>query len=133
MASPGSAIYITNLAQFRRDLKAAEDASPRELTKAIKAAGVPIVAEAKSSVPVVSGTLAGGFKASARGATGSLVNRVPYAMGAEFGKRGKWSGFNRYGGTPRFAFPAVEDKADEVVTIIATQMGDIIALHGWAT
>lgn len=130
MASSG--VYITNLSAFRRDLKAAEDASPRQLTKAIKAAGVPIVAEASRRVPVVTGTLAAGFKASARGASGSLTNRVPYAMGAEFGTHGKWSGFNRYGMPPRFAFPAVEAKADEVVTIISHELEMIVRLNGWA-
>jgi hypothetical protein len=127
-----SSVVITNLAAFRRDLKAAEDASPRELGKALKAAGGPILSETKGKAPVVTGTLAGGYKLSVRGTVGSIVNRVPYAMGAEFGTRGKWSGFNRYGGPGRFAWQAIETKQDEVLTLIVTGMSEIVELYGWA-
>jgi hypothetical protein len=126
-------ITITNLAAFRRDLKAAVDASPRELGKALKVAGGPILSEAKGKAPVVTGTLAAGYKVSVRGTTGSVVNAVPYAMGAEFGTRGKWAGFNRYGGPGRFAWRAVEDKQEEILVLIAEGMREIVALHGWAT
>jgi hypothetical protein len=126
-------VTITNLAAFRRDLKSAEDASPRELGKALKTAGAPILSEAKGKAPVVTGTLAGGYKLSVRGTVGSIVNAVPYAMGAEYGSRGKWSGFNKYGPAPgRFAWKAVEDKQEEVLVLIANGMAAIVELHGWA-
>lgn len=129
----GSSVSITNLAAFRRDLKAAEDASPRELTKALKAAGAPILADVRGRVPHLTGTLAAGFKASARGSTGLIVNRVPYAAGSEFGRHGKWAGFERYGSAPgRFVGAALEAQGDEVARIIAAEMREIVEIHGWA-
>lgn len=133
MANPSGAVSITNLSAFRRDLQAAEDASPRELTKGLKVAGGIVVAEAKVIAPRVTGTLEAGYKASVRASTGNIVNSVPYAAGAEWGTHGKWSGFLKYGGPGRFAWKSIEIRQNEIVEAIAIALEDIVALHGWAT
>lgn len=129
-------VTVQGLKEFRRALKASQDANPRELTKALKVAGAPVVSQARSLAGAASrtGAHAGGFSARAAGAKGSIVNRVPYAGGAEWGARGRWSGFNRYGGRgSRFAGRAVDDKADEVQRIITEELREIITAQGWAT
>lgn len=130
----GGGVYITNLEQFRRDLKYAVGASPREMTAAIKRAGGVFLQTTKSYAGMASrtGTHAAGFKLQVRGATGALINLVPYAAGAEWGIHGHWSGFMRYGAPGRFAYKAVQDKADEFAAIVAEELRDVAELHGWA-
>lgn len=128
-------VQIENLAAFRRDLKAAKDSSPRELAKGIKAAGVPVVDRAKQLAGAASrtGAHAGGFRAATSGARGNIVNRVRYAGGAEWGSRGKWAGFNRYGARgSRFASRALDEKAEDVGRIILEELKRVIELMGWA-
>lgn len=133
-APAATGVYIENIAVFRRDLKAAEDASPRELTKALKSAGVKVILPtAKAGVPVDTGMLRAGYKVSVRGTTGAITNRTPYAAGAEWGTRGKWSGFNRYGGVGRFAWHAIDSRQESILTAIADGLRAIVELHGWAS
>lgn len=43
-----------------------------------------------------------------------VINRRPYAKGAEFGQHGKWKGFRQYGPrAERFAWRARQDKRDD--------------------
>ncbi len=131
MASPG--IYIANLAQFRAALRAAEAASIKELTIALKAAGTPLTARSSSLAPRVSGDLSGGYKVSVRATSGYIVNKVPYAAGAEWGQNGKWSGFRKYGASgSRFAARALDEEAELVEQIITKGLNDILTIHGWA-
>ena len=102
MAAVNQGIEITNLRQFRADLKAAAFASQRQLTKGLKDAGAPIVIGAAALAPVGTGkgdthkgALRAGYTTRVRGATAAVVNRVPYGGGAEWGQRGKWKGFKR--------------------------------------
>lgn len=128
-----AAVSITNLAEFRRDLKAASSSMPRELTKALRLAGIPVAEEAKSLAPVRSGALAGGYKVQVSGTIGRIISSVPYAGGAEWGQRGKWKGFMRYGAAgARFAGRAIDDQADRILADVARGLQDIISLHGWA-
>lgn len=130
-----SGVRIENLRSFQSDLKRAEDASTREMTAALKKAGDPIVQLAGSLSPRgPTGRLRGSYRAQVRGTTGKIESSVPYGGGAEWGARGKFAGFNRYGapGT-RFAGRAVEEKADEVGDIIMEELKEIVTLHGWAS
>jgi hypothetical protein len=133
-APAGTGVYIENIAQFRRDLKAAEDASPRELTAALKGVGTRVILPTtRAGVPMRTGELAAGYKVSVRGTAGAIVNRVPYAAGAEWGTRGKWSGFNRYGGPGRFAWHAIDSRQEAILEGIAEGLRSVVELHGWAS
>jgi hypothetical protein len=131
MATP---ISITNLAEFRADLRAAAASAPRDLTKALRLAGAPIVAEASSLTPVRSGALAKSYRASVSGTTGRITSTVPYAGGAEFGRFGKWKGFGRYGASGgRFAGRSIDDQAEVVLLLIGQGLKAIIEIRGWAS
>lgn len=128
-----SGIAIENLSQFRRDLRRAESASPRLLTAGLKRAGAPVVKRAGSHAPKLTGALARSYKASVRGTTASIVNRMPYSGGAEWGQRGKWVGFTRYGSPgSRFAGRAVEELTDEIAEAVSKELEDTLTLLGWA-
>ena len=125
-------VVVTNLKDFQRDLRLAADATPRELTKALRKVGVPVAAAAGASAPRRTGTLAAGYRVSVSGTIGRIVSSVPYAGGAEWGQRGKWKGFLKYGAAgTRFAGRAIEDQADRILADVATELHDIIDLHGW--
>jgi hypothetical protein len=128
-----SGIVVENLAAFRSDLRAALGAAPRELSAAIKAAGVPVQSRASSLAPQRTGRLAASYRISVRGSTGSVTSSAPYGGGAEWGRRGKWSGFTRYGAPgERFAGKAVADKEDEIARILDEGLREIIEIRGWA-
>lgn len=127
-------VYIANLASFRRDLKRAIGANPVALTAAIKAAGKPVGerAQANAAPTYLSGALQGGYSVSARGARGSVVNKVPYAAGAEWGQQGKWAGFMKYGDPGRFAWKAVDEGSEEIAAVIMEGLREIVEIFGWA-
>jgi hypothetical protein len=57
--------------------------------------------------------------------------------GAEWGRHGKWSGFSRYpgpepGGTGRFAWRAVQDRAEQLAGVITEEIRPRLELNGWA-
>jgi hypothetical protein len=125
--------YIAGLNEFRAALKATALTAPVELTKAIKVAGVPIVQESSQLSPRRTGALAGGYKTQVRGTVGNIVNRVPYAAGAEWGSHRKWSGFQKYGSPgSRFAGKAIDDKAEDTLLLIYESMRNIATIYGWA-
>lgn len=126
-------IVIENLAAFRADLKFAAESMPQELTRALKAGGQPILDSLMMIPARRSGALAGGYGISVRSTTGSIINRVPYAIGAEWGRYGKWSGFMRYGGPGRFGAKAIDEKADEVMELIYSLLERVVTAHGWMT
>lgn len=140
MSGEGGEIYIENLALFRKALRRAQDATPRELSKAVKRAGAPIIQRARQVAPHRTGTLAAGYTLRASGTTGRVFSRVPYAVGAEWGMHGKWAGFRRYKafgtgastGRGRFAWRAVVEGQDETARIITTELREVLQLHGWA-
>lgn len=130
----GVGVEIKGFKEFRRALRESEDATGRELTQAIKKAGEPIRAEAERNASRASrsGRLAGGYRIRASGTKGRIVNKVPYAEGAEWGRHGKWSGFMKYGGPGRFAYKALQEKTDEAVDILSAELEEIITIQGWA-
>jgi len=116
---------------------------PKELTKALKAAGVPPLsavkhyAAATQASPRSTGALAASYKLGTSGASAFLRSRVPYAAGAEWGTKGKWAGFRKYPGTEadgrgRFAWRAVYEQRDAIAAIITKNLEDLIEVHGWA-
>lgn len=129
-------VEIVNLRSFQRALRASEAGATRELSRAIRAAGRPIVERARVLAPRRTGLLASAYAIRASGTTGNVINRAPYGAGAEWGLHGKWKGFRRYrgvqGGRGRFAARAVEERRDEIVRIMTDELREIITISGWA-
>lgn len=127
-------IQITNLNAFRADLKRATGMNPVALTAALKTTGPPVVAKTKdfASASHLTGELEGGYKVSVARNRATLVSTVPYAGGAEWGQRGKWSGFLQYGGPGRFAWKAVEEDQTLIAEMVLAELRAIIEVFGWA-
>ena len=145
MTEPG--IVIENLAKFRRDLKAAADASPRELSAALREAGKPVLERVKQVAAVGRppadkhpGLLRSSYRIRVRSTSAFLMSTAPYGTGAEWGLHGKWKGFRKYpafgtgrsAGRGRFAWRALVEKQDEIVEIMNERLQEIITIHGWA-
>lgn len=126
----GSGIRVEGLTELRAACRSALGRAPRELTAGLKRAGAIPIKEAAANVPRLTGALAAGYKASVRGSTGDIVSNVPYAGGAEWGQRGKWSGFP--GAPPRYAGAAIDTKAEEIEEAILDELREVVTILGWA-
>jgi hypothetical protein len=135
---PASGVVIENLSAFRTALRRAEQATPRELSAALRRVGIPIVAGIRTIVPTGPardphpGLLRGSYRVSVRGTIGSVVSKAPYAAGAEWGQHGKWAGFARYGEPGRFAWKTVEEESDLIVEEVFRGLTDVAQIYGWA-
>jgi hypothetical protein len=127
-----SGIRIEGLAQFRADLRRAQGSYPRQLATGVKAAGEPIIRYAGSITARRSGRLAGSWRASVRGVQGNITSTAAYGGGAVWGLRGKWAGFAKYGGTPRFVGEAIDVEADAVAEILFEHLRELVTIEGWA-
>jgi hypothetical protein len=127
-------VEVVGLKQFRADLKRAGSEGPRALAKAIKAGGEPVLEATKVKAQRASrtGHLAGSYGIKVRTTTGSITSKADYAAGADWGKRGRWRGFFRYGQPPRFAGAALTENAERVQDIITKGLDDIVTVYGWA-
>ena len=122
-------IVIDGLNEFRASLRAAIGKAPTQLVTALKLGGEPILAEARSRAPRLTGALAASYRASVRGSTGDIVSTVPYGGGSEWGRLGKWAGWS--GTPPRTVWPAVENKAEEAMLIIEEALQEVLTAQGW--
>lgn len=127
-------LTIEGLKEFRADLRRSHAHSPRLLTQAIKAAGVPFREAAMGLYDRASDTgfLRDQTKIRARATSGFLANTAPYAQGAEFGLHGKWRGFRKYGArADRFIFPALEKGAPAAFEVMTEQLSELLTILGW--
>jgi hypothetical protein len=130
----GYTVKIDGLKEFRRALKDAVDANPRELTKALKEAGSILPPKIRANAPRQTGALAASVgNVSAVGTKGRVPVRAKYAAPVEFSKRGAAAQTltAKYGAPPRFAYKAVGDSADEVIERIYDGLEQIVSAHGW--
>ncbi len=125
-------IRIDGLAELRRAIRTADGRAPRELTAGLKRAAEPILSRLRGIPARRTGDLAGSYKASVRGTSANIVTGVPYGAGAEWGRYGRWRGFERYGAVPRFVWPAVEAEAKVVMGLIAEELEELLTIRGWA-
>jgi hypothetical protein len=123
--------YIEGLAEFRRDLRRAAVAVPRKLPLALRAAGKPLLKDLEGIPARRSGDLAAGYRVRVRGANADLTNVEPYAGGADWGQRGKWSGFQKYGGPGRFAARVVVERAELIAELVYAGLRDVFTAYGW--
>lgn len=132
MATANTGIKIEGLTEFRAAVRQAAGQMPSTMSEALKAAGVPVIAQAASIAPRLSGALASGYSINVSGAKANVVSRVPYAGGAEWGTQGKWSGFMKYGSPPRTVGVAIEDQSDTIAVILFQRLEAIMSILGWA-
>lgn len=130
--APRVGVEIENLAAFRREVARADRSLLGELRAGLKKAGEPPLKEAQREVPFRTGRLSRGYTIRISGSAASIVNKQPYAAGAEWGQFGKWSGFRRYGGPGRFAWKAVEDQAEQIEETLYEALRELIELGGFA-
>jgi hypothetical protein len=132
MADLNMRITIDGLPELRQAVHIALGRAPRELTVALKKGGEPLIEEAGRRMIPHPRRIAADLRALVSGTKGDLVSSIPFAGGAEWGQRGKWAGWvKRYGPPPRFVWPAVEERADEAMEVIARELAEVLTVLGW--
>lgn len=126
-----STVRIENLAAFRADLRRALGQHPRLLTAGLKRGGIPVLNRTRARSPRRTGRLTAGYRISVSGTRGQIVSSTPYAGGAEWGRRGKWRGFVRYGFAPRIAGRALEESTDELERALFDELEAVVTAYGW--
>lgn len=124
-------VRIENLAAFRSDLRRSLGSAPKLLTAGLRRGGAPVLVRTRARAPKRTGRMAAGYRISVSGSRGSLVSTVPYAGGADWGRRGKWKGFARYGAAPRIGGQAVEESMDDIEAAIYAELEDVVTAYGW--
>lgn len=128
-------VKVVGLNEFRSALRAAIGKSPVELRKALHKAGEPVIAESRRRIPIGPGRgghLRDSLVTRVQLTRGRITSKQPYAGGAEWGRFGKWAGWTRrYGSQPRFVWPSLERKGEEVRDIIALELSEILRAFGW--
>lgn len=128
-------VKVEGLKEFRKALKDAEGANPREMTKALKDAGTILPPKIRSNAPRKTGELAGSVgNVSASGTKGRVPVRAKHSAPVEFSKRGAAARTltSKYGPPPRFGYKAVADSAGQIEEALFKGLEDIIHIHGWA-
>lgn len=128
MAQP--AIRTEGIKELRKDLKALGKAEPKELTKALKAAGELVLPAARALAPRQSGRLAASLRASGASNRVSIRSKLPYANAVHWGGtvgRQKTS----YIKASHFVLRAVDTKTDEIVNTIGDSIEELARRHGW--
>jgi hypothetical protein len=129
VTGPPFSAEVVGLNEFRAALRRAEVATPRQLTKALKEAGVPLVEQMAVIAAHRTGRLAESYRTRVIGTTGNIVSRVPYGAKAEWSRKRGWT---RYGPPGRFAARVVEEQAEATLVRVAAGLRDVIDLYGWA-
>lgn len=100
-------VKLENGEAFSRALAESERELEDELDAAMYEVATDVRDYAARKAPTRSGTLSAGYNVSGSDGKYHVDNPVPYAEGAEFGTKGKWKGFARYGRrAKRFLFAA---------------------------
>jgi Bacteriophage HK97-gp10, putative tail-component len=123
-------VVIEGLAELRAELRAAADATPREVTKALRGGAAKVAARAVQLAPVgKTGQLAASGKAFSTQRAAGVRFSAPYAGVAEFKRGGGW--FQNHGPTPRFAYRAVDELGPGLVQEAFDALTEILRCHGF--
>lgn len=128
---------LEGLTELRAALKEAGPKLTRELSLELRQAAKEVQDEARDKAPVRSGNLRKGYKAYAKGSKRRVEfgvrNRKPYAAGAEFGQRGKWKGFQKYGPRGnRILFASYDEaKAMQIADDVFDRLARVANARGW--
>lgn len=119
-------------AEFDRALTRAIVLVPVAERQGVERGGRPLLERARKHAPKRSGRLAQSAHVEVDGSVGELVFAQPYAAGAEHGRRGKWSGFARYGPAGRrFANRALEESRGDIVREVGLAFHAAVTAFGW--
>lgn len=127
-------LKIEGLKEFRKALRDSIDASPRELTKALKTAGEILPARIRELAPRRTGALAALVgRPQASGTKGRIPVKARHALPVEFAKHGRAGATltARYGPPPRYGYKAIEKAADEMQDRVFKELKEVITAHGW--
>lgn len=129
------AVRVEGLADFQRELRALDSKLPRQLGQANKAAAEMVAVKARAramSLGGVAAKAAPSIKAAAEQRR-SKINlggaRAPYALGAEFGGRGRptTQQFQPHRGqSGYFLWPTVRDTREEFIEVYAKAIDQLM-------
>jgi hypothetical protein len=135
-------VRITGLKELRAELRAAADASPREVTAALREGAKTVAARSNELAPQgKTGALKADGRPFATGTRAGVRYRLPYAGVQEFAVN--WSRRNRTGkGTnevhytkggppPRFAYRSVDELGPGLLDATFERITNILRCHGW--
>ena len=131
-------VIVRGQEEFMAALHKAQRDAYRQAQQGIRTAGQVVLQATRQNAPVGGGRdphpgkLKSSYRVSVRGLYGRIVSSAPYAGGAEWGRKGKWKGFAKYGAPGRIALKAVEETAGRIAVTITAALKDVIALGGWA-
>lgn len=131
---PQPVVRIEGLKELRKALKDSVDATPRELTNALKAGAAPVPPAIASKTPVRTGELRASIgKPQASGTRAKVPIKARHASFAEFQKKGKYGSTMsaRYGPPPRFGYRGLQTVEDQVAEITFRELKEIVTAHGW--
>lgn len=125
MAGTSAQVQVQGAAELRRALKQMGD-DLADLKEAHRAAAESVATEARSRVPVVSGTLLGTIRTSVRQTGASVMagggrRRVPYAGPIHFG----WH--RRHIVPQPFLYDAMDERRDEVAADYQARVAKLVA------
>lgn len=121
----GPGVYAVGLKELRRDLKAIDNALPRELSKQLKQELGPVLADAKALTPVRTGRLRDSLRVSTRGNRAFITSRLPYANPQHWG----WPSRHIHGS--RFAEKAIERNKDNITDGLGDAIDSVSRRHGF--
>jgi phage gpG-like protein len=134
-------VDLEGMKELRQALKEAEDAMPRELTKALKTAVAPVRDRAAANamgLPNASGRLAGSLTLFSQARRAGFGSDLPYAGVEEFATTyqrrtpsGGTTQVHLSGAPPRYGYRALDDMGEQVANSIAEAIFEVCRCHGW--
>jgi hypothetical protein len=134
-------VRISGLRELRAELRAAADATPRELTAALREGAKTVTERSNQLAPEKNGALKADGRPFATATRAGVRYRLPYAGVQEYAvtwtrrnRSGKGTNEVRYtklGPPPRFAHRAVEQEGPLLVEATFERLVAILRCHGW--
>lgn len=126
-------LQIEGLKEFRKALRDSINASPRELTKALKTAGEVLPDKIRQAASFSSQIPASVGRPRASGTKARIPVKARHALPVEFAKHGRAAATlsARYGPPPRFGYKALERNAKLIEDRVFDGLKEVITVHGW--
>lgn len=142
-------VEIEGLADFRKALRDAADATPRELTKALRKGAQTLKDRASANASTIAGSHAEGkipasFRIYSRAREAGIVSSLPQAGVFEFAtsymRRSRSADrpphrvtFHDIGSPPRFGYKALGELEEELTQMAYDALVEVAKAHGWFT
>ena len=123
------AVQVEGLREFRRDVRRMDGEVGKELQRSLRSTAQSVARQAAAQAPRVTGTLATGYRGTARGTRGIVRNSVLYSRFIEVGfhpagSRTFVQGRNVIGG-------ALEARQDQIVEELGDAVDRAARRLGW--